>query len=190
MSERHIDDWFVEEVLVHEAALVGFLRVHWREASEIHDLRQEIYARVYEAAMRERPKAVKTFLFTTARNLIIDKARRGKVVCMDTVADFDGLSVYTDEPDAEAVFSSRQELKALAAALDTLPEKCREIVVMRKIEGRPQREVARTLGVAESTVEKQVMKGVKRLADVLYGKGAPFDGERAGRAKRAKRGES
>ena len=180
MPPRDIDEWFVEEVLALEAALIGFLRRHWRNDADIADLRQETYARVYEAAHRGAPRQVKAFVFMTARNLMIDRARRAKVISMETIADFESLAVFTKEPDAEERLSSRQELKALQQALDALPPRCREIVVLRKIKGLSQREVAAALGIAEGTVEKQIAKGVKRLAETLYGAGGDFhDGERA-----------
>ena len=57
------DIWFQREVLPHEAALLRYLRRTWRQQDEIHDLRQEIYARVYEAAAKSRPQSAKSFLF-------------------------------------------------------------------------------------------------------------------------------
>ena len=75
-----LDDWFVREVLVHERALMLFLQRCWTRRDELHDLRQEVYARVYEAAGRSRPTAPKAFLFTTARHLMTDRLRRGRGV--------------------------------------------------------------------------------------------------------------
>lgn len=183
---REVDDWFVRDVLVLEPALMRFLKRHWREPAELADLRQETYARVYEAATKAIPAHAKAFVFMTARNLMIDRARRGRVVSIETVADFEALSVLGDEPSVEVALSSRQELAALCQAIDSLPPRCRDVVVMRKIEGRPQREVARALGIAEGTVEKQVSKGVRRLAEALYGTGQRFAGHRAPRGSTAK----
>ena len=75
-----LDAWFVEEILVHEAALRHYLARHWFNVDERHDLRQEVYARVYQAAAAELPRHPKAFLLTTARPLVVDRARRGKVV--------------------------------------------------------------------------------------------------------------
>ncbi|MBL4837487.1 MAG: RNA polymerase sigma factor [Kordiimonadaceae bacterium] len=183
MPHRHIDDWFTEEVLALEPVLVGFLRRHWRDEADILDLRQETYARVYEAAHKQRPVYAKAFVFRTARNLIIDRARRAQVVSMETIADFESVPVIEDELDAEARLSSRQELKALQRALDLLPPRCREIVIMRKIEGHSQRHVATALGLAQSTVEKQVSKGVRKLADALYGEGGTYANDATPRAR-------
>ena len=49
-----LDDWFVREVLVHERVLMQYLQRCWPHRDELHDLRQEVYARVYEAAGRSR----------------------------------------------------------------------------------------------------------------------------------------
>ena len=75
-----LDRWFAAEVLVHEPALMHFLLKRWNEREDVPDLRQEVYMRVYEAALRERPLSPRAFLFTTARNLLADRIRRQKVV--------------------------------------------------------------------------------------------------------------
>src|SRR5690606_22182416 len=50
-----LDNWFATEILVHEEALLRYLRRCWPHRSEIHDLRQEVYVRVYEAAGKALP---------------------------------------------------------------------------------------------------------------------------------------
>ena len=56
----------------------------------------------------------------------------------------------------------------LQAALDQLPPRCREAVVMRKIEGLPRREIAMRMGIAEKTVRRHIGDGMCALADALY----------------------
>jgi DNA-directed RNA polymerase specialized sigma24 family protein len=46
-----LNDWFTREILVHEGALMRYLLRSWFRREEIHDLRQEIYVRVYEACL-------------------------------------------------------------------------------------------------------------------------------------------
>lgn len=171
------DDWFVAEVLAHEAALTRFLRRRWRESAEIADLRQEVYVRVYEAARASRPRHPRAFLFATARNLMSDRIRRWRIVSMEAVADFEKSNVLLVEDwTPERQESSRQELQRLAQALDRLPPRCREVIWLRRVKGLSQREVAAALDIAEGTVEKQVAKGVRLLADYLRGgEAAPDD---------------
>ena len=168
MDDR-LDDWFAREVLAHEAALSNFLRRCWPYRDDLHDLRQEVYVRVYESAGKAFPTAPKSFLFTTARNLMADRLRRNRVVSIDTVGDFESLNVLVDEVTPERWSSGRQTLKRLAEAFDRLPPRCREVVWLRRVEELPQKDVAMRLGISEKTVEKQIAKGARLIAEYFYG---------------------
>jgi len=167
MADRPIDDWFMREVLPLEPMLTRFLQRNWRNEAEISDLRQEAYARVYEAAQRERPQLVKPFLFQITRNLMIDRLRRQSVVNLESMVDFDWLNVSDDKPSSEAYVAARQELRLLQAALDKLPPRCRQVVLLRKVEGLSQKEVAKHMGITIETVENQVAKGMRLLAQAM-----------------------
>lgn len=167
MADRPIDDWFMREVLPLEPMLTRFLQRNWRNEAEISDLRQEAYARVYEAAQRERPQLVKPFLFQITRNLMIDRLRRQSVVNLESMVDIDWLNVSDDKPSSEAYVAARQELRLLQAALDKLPPRCRQVVLLRKVEGLSQKEVAKHMGITIETVENQVAKGMRLLAQAM-----------------------
>jgi RNA polymerase sigma factor (sigma-70 family) len=170
MAAHPLDDWFIREVLPLEPMLTRFLQRNWRNEAEISDLRQDAYARIYEAALRERPVLVKPFLFQITRNLMIDRLRKQSVVSLETMADFDWLNVSDDKPSSEAYVAARQELRLLQAALDDLPPRCRQVVLLRKVEGFSQKEVAKQMGITIETVENQVAKGVRLLALALGGR--------------------
>ena len=164
-----LDAWFAREILAHEDALVLYLRRCWPQRDDIHDLRQEVYVRVYEAAGKARPAMAKSFLFATARHLMTDRLRRGRVVSIETVGDFESMNVLIDEVSPERRLGARQVLKRLAEAFDRLPDRCREVVWLRRVEELPQKEVASRLGISEKTVEKQVARGMRLLAASFYG---------------------
>jgi RNA polymerase sigma-70 factor (ECF subfamily) len=180
-----LDAWFAQEILVHEQALAYYLRRCWPHRDELHDLRQEVYVRVYESAGKARPTAPKSFLFTTARNLMADRLRRTRVVSIESVGDFEPLNVLIDEVTPERWSSGRQTLKRMADAFDRLPDRCREVVWLRRVEELSQKEVAMQLGITEKTVEKQVAKGMRLIAGYFYGGdgqtvGAPGSAARIG----------
>ena len=172
-----LDAWFASEILVHEQALSYFLRRCWPHRDELHDLRQEVYVRVYEAAGKALPSQPKSFLFATARHLMTDRLRRGKVVSIEPVGDFEALNVLIDEVGPERRLGARQILKRLAEAFDRLPDRCREVVWLRRVDELSQKEVAERLGISEKTVEKQMAKGVRLIAEYFYG-GEPPRAER------------
>jgi RNA polymerase sigma factor (sigma-70 family) len=165
--DEALNSWFAREILVHEAALMRHLNRAWRNRDEVSDLRQEVYLRVYEAAKSTRPTFAKTFLFTTARNLMTDRARRARVVSIESVGDFDDLNVLIEEVSPERHLNARQELKQLGTAFDLLPPRCREVVWLRKVDGISQSEVAERLRISVRTVECQVQKGMRILAHAL-----------------------
>ena len=167
-QSSEVQDWFVREVLPLEGALMQFLRRRRRDATDVDDLRHDIYVRVCEAAHKEIPRPARPFVFAVARNLVIDHARRDHVVPIDAVADIEGLSVAADAPGPENSAIAREELRALQEALDRLPPRCREAVMLRKIEGMPRREIAQRMGIAEKTVRRHIGDGMCALADALY----------------------
>jgi RNA polymerase sigma-70 factor (ECF subfamily) len=164
-----LDNWFVQEILVHEDALMRYLWRAWHRHDEIRDLRQEIYMRIYEAAAKSRPTMAKSFMFTTARHLMTDRRRRARIVSIDAVGDMDALNVLVDELSPERRLGARQELKHLTEAFDRLPDRCREVMWLRRVEELPQKEVALRMGIGEKTVEKQVAKGMRLIAEYFYG---------------------
>jgi RNA polymerase sigma factor (sigma-70 family) len=167
--DESLDLWFAREILAHEGALVRYLTRVWPERSEVHDLRQEVYVRVYEAAAHARPSAPKSFLFTTARHLMTDRVRRGRIVSIEAVGDIESLNVPVDDLTPERRASARQELRCLAHAFAALPPKCREVVWMRRVEELSQRQVAGRLGISEKTVEKHITRGMRFLANRMFG---------------------
>jgi len=167
--DESLDAWFAREILAHEAPLVRYLMRTWHVRDEIHDLRQETYLRVYEAAAKERPRSAKAFLFTTARHLLVDRLRRRRVVSFEPGWDLDELNVLVDEISPERCAGAAEELRALAMAFNDLPPRCKQVVWMRRVEDHSQKEVAARLGIGEAMVEKHIAKAMRRLADAISG---------------------
>jgi RNA polymerase sigma factor (sigma-70 family) len=164
-----LQEWFIREVLPLEAALMQFLRGGWRSKSDTEDLCQDVYVRVCEAARKEIPRPVKPFVFAVARNHLINRVRRDQIVSIEVVADLDTLGIAVDEPGPDRSVMARQELKKLQIALDRLPRRCREAVVLRKIDGLSYREIAARMGISEDTVSEYLSSGMVALADLLHG---------------------
>lgn len=164
-----VEEWFVREVLPLEASLLRFLRRHGRQVADPNDLRQEVYARVFESALSGLPVQARAFVFTAARNLLIDHVRRTHVVALNAVLDMDITPFAIDHITPERQLSAREELGRFQSGLQRLPPRCRQVVEMRKILGLSQREVASRLGIGEDTVERQTLLGMRALTDYMLG---------------------
>jgi RNA polymerase sigma factor (sigma-70 family) len=171
--DEPLDVWFKREILAHEAMLLRYLMRVWPRKHEVLDLRQETYARVYEAALTSRPVSPRAFLFTTAHHLMADRVRHERIVSIEAVGDIEALNVLNDEISAEQHVSARQELKRLAAAMDRLPPRCREVMWLRRVEGLSQKETAERLGVSVKAIEQHVSKGGRLLAEYMLGEDVP-----------------
>jgi RNA polymerase sigma factor (sigma-70 family) len=136
---------------------------------------QEVYVRVYERARDQRPLQPKAFLFATARNLMTDQLRRSRVVSIDTVHEMDGIDAMVDELSPERRVSARQDLGRLAHAFDLLSDKCRDVVWYRRVEGLSQRETADRMGLKEEAIESQLARGIRALAQAIFG--AAYEGK-------------
>lgn len=169
VSATEIDIWFCREVLPLEALLMQYLRRNWANASDIADLRQDVYMRVYEAAQKQIPDSPKAFVLSTARNLLIDRVRRARIVPLETVTDLEALNIASSEVGAERTVMARDALGRLQAAVDRLPPRAREAVVLSKMEGFSRKQIAERMGIAEDTVKHLLVQGMKKLAEALYG---------------------
>ena len=174
------DQWFAEQILPHEVALTRYLNRAWPNPSEIPDLRQDIYVRVYEAAKKSRPQSPRAFLFATARNLLSDHFRRQGVVSMQTSGDLAQLDALVNDVSPEREVAAKQEIHRLALAFDALSDKCRRIVWLRRIDGLSQRQTAERLGLREVAVESQLARGMRALTRAMFG--TPEGGESSGKS--------
>ncbi len=169
--------WFIREVLPLEASLMQFLKHSWRHPEDIDDLCQDVYVRVYESARRQIPAPTKPLVFAIARNLLIDRYRRHRIVPIDGVSDLASLEVAADEPGPDRGTIARDELRLLRDAFRRLPPRSREVLVLKRIENLSRREISARLGIAENTVKAHLVEATRLLADMLHGEDAGLSNE-------------
>ncbi len=141
-----------------------FLHRNWRNKSEVEDLRQDVYARVCEAAKTQIPEKTKSFVLATARNLLIDRIRHEQIVPIDAASDVDLLEIAVDIPSPERGAIARDALRKLQSALDRLSPQEREVIVLRRVDGLSRSEIAARLGLTERQVSEHLAQGMRALA--------------------------
>lgn len=163
--------WFAEEIQPHEQDLRAYLRAKFSSYPDIEDLIQETYARLLQVREQSPAKLGKAYVFATARNAAIDFFRRRKIAIIESIAEIELLPVLEDRPDVAETACRNQELTMLAEAIQSLPDRCRRILTLRKLHGLSHREIATALGISENTVNAQVAIGVVRLREYLQQRG-------------------
>lgn len=169
VEDEELNAWFVREVLPFERALTLYLRRNWRVPEDVLELRQDIYEHTLTGARRGLPGNSRAFVFTVARNHLINQAKRARIVPIKTIADLDAVPREIDIYATERALSARDELRRAKEGIDKLPPKCREIVILHKVDGLTDREAAETLGVSVETVRRQIKLGMKALIDHMLG---------------------
>jgi len=162
-------EWFARQILVHEAQLRGYLKRFLKSRSDVADGIQETYARLLalsDATLLSirHPHA---FLFTAARNVALEWKRRERLIYRDLMAEPSCSGVLDDGPSAYEELHAQQELELLARAVAALPQRCRQVLTLRKLYGLSQKEIAARLGISENTVEKQTANGVRLCASYI-----------------------
>ncbi len=156
--------WFATEVQPHRPALRAWLLARFPTLPDVDDIVQESLSRLVQAREVSPIRSARALLFTTARNLALDTVRRQRVVAFEPITDDTDPSVLTDAADVVASVTKQQELELLTKAVQSLPERVRQIFTLRTAYGLTQKQIAEKLGVSESTVEKQMAAGIRQCA--------------------------
>lgn len=168
---RNLSQWFTQEIHAHDQQLKSYLRGSFPTVRDVEDLVQESYLRVWRRQAIQPIKSAKAFLFTIARRLAIDWIRHDRVEAIDEVEDLASLAVYDYGNSAADAVSRAEIIELFIDAIDALPARCREIVILRKFKLLSARETALRLGVREHTVEMQLTRGNARIRAYLAARG-------------------
>jgi RNA polymerase sigma-70 factor (ECF subfamily) len=170
---------FAELVTRHEKRLWNFLRRFVRERTAAEDLLQEVFLRMIKSAPEWQPTAkVSTWLYTIARNLCTDHARRAAhrdAVSLDggqAAGDGSGPRPLLDRIPAPALGAEseamgREIAVRIDAAVGALPVEQREVFLMREVMDMPFAEIAAAVGSSEPTVKSRMRYALERLRVAL-----------------------
>ena len=150
-------------------SLVRFFKRRRHSSEDAADLAQDTFARLSAADLTEIRKPA-SFLFTTALNLLRDRARSAQVRHAALTVPAEETQLVCPAPRAERVLDGEQRMRVVEAALRELSPKCRAVFVLFHFDGLSQREIADRLRISVSMVEKYVKQAVshceKRLKEL------------------------
>ncbi len=152
--------------------LLGYAARLTGDRAEAEDVAQEAMLRLWRIAAdwRTGEAQVTSWVYRVATNLCTDRLRarqRRRAEALDTVAEPED-----DRPGAVSVMMEADRMAALNTALATLPDRQRQAVVLRHIEGLANPEIAAILEIGVEAVESLTARGKRALAAALAGKRA------------------
>lgn len=137
------------------------------DRAEAEDVAQEALIRLWKqaAAWRQGEAKVTTWLYRVVANLCTDRLRKSKGLALDAVPEPED-----DSASAAEQMQNRARVDALQAGLDTLPDRQKQAVILRHIEGLSNPEIAEIMEIGVEAVESLTARGKRALAKALAGR--------------------
>ena len=181
--DRH--EWFMREVILQEGQLRAVLRRFFPTPIDLSDGIQETYVRLLGLSDEQLVgiRSPSAFLFSVGRNIAIEWARRRRLMPQVTSPAYLAAELPDEGPSALDELSRRQERELMWKAIAALPERCRRVLVLRKLEGLSQKDIAIQLGISENTVEKHAASGTKLCARYCSARGRSIPSAEKSRPK-------
>jgi len=168
LSESTRHQWIAVHILPYEGDVRAWLRRHVYRLTpaDVDDLLQDAYTRLWSADFTRIGNG-RSYLFAVVRNLLIEQARRSRIVPMERLGEIDALRIPSEEPGPDRRVSARQELDRLERIIAALPEQCRRAFQLQKFQHLSLREIALEMNITEKTVEKHLALALLRVLNAL-----------------------
>lgn len=160
-----------EVVRRYYAPLLSFFRRRTRNSPDVEDLVQQVFLRLSQHPHVGAIHNPDAYIFQTAANALRDHARRTTIrrrhLIEAIAAGADGPGAARSALPPERLLQGQESMAQLVAALRELPERTRDIFMLRCFEGLKHAEIARLHGISVRATEKHFAKALAHLAGVV-----------------------
>ncbi len=156
---------FIEEIYrKYWSPLHGFLKKQLLNDAEAADVAQDAYLRMAALDKPEELEQPRAFLYKTARNLLIDRARANATRTRHREAE---CSQHAQNPllapSVEEQAAANEALGVLGAAIESLPPRRRQVFVLHKLHHMSHVEITRELGISRHAVDKHLFRALGQI---------------------------
>lgn len=148
----------------HSDAIFRYCLFKISDREKALDFVQETFTRTWQYLLRgNEVENMKTFLYTTARHIIIDEYRKKKTVSLDDLVNA-GMEPF--EEIEEALYSSFDAARVMES-VHMLPENYSSIILMRYVSDLSVKEIAVIVGESENVISVRIHRGLSKLRELL-----------------------
>lgn len=162
----------LEELLsVEQRVLISWLWKFTHDSRALDDLLQEVYERLLrvDETRAASIESVPGYVFGVCRHVALDWQHRKRSLPIEYVADPELLTMADPQRDVENIVAGQEEIQLVMKEIRRLPARCRRILILVKVFGYSAKEVARDMGIVETTVKKQLQIAAARCTAALEG---------------------
>lgn len=176
LTEKRVAPFDFEEIYVsYFSRMRRFAQEYVLSEEEAENIVQDVFTELWERkVLLTYDINLVAFLFTTIKNRCIDYLRH-KVIVREAVNQLQEeyqlvlkVKLASLELFDQSMLSEQDLEKIITQVIDSLPEKCREIFIKSKMEGKKQKEIAAELNISLKTVENQMNIAYKKLKAELH----------------------
>ncbi len=142
------------------AFLERFLARFFSDRRDIEDVAQEAYLRAYVAEQQKDIEQPKAYLFRIAKNLALTKLTKKSEKITDYLEESGAHMVIEFAASVDSEVEAQEALGLYCEAVAALPEKCRQVFLLRKVHGLAHKEIAKRMSLSVSSVEKYLLRGI------------------------------
>jgi len=144
----------------YQSSLKYFISTYLVNPQDIDDVCQETFLRTYKSSLESEVLKPKSFMFRVAKNLIVSDFRKASTQLNEYVEDIDLVDAKLELDDLENNALAQEKLGVMCEAIAGLPNKCRQVVVMRKVYGLATKDIAKRMNISTITVSNYITKGM------------------------------
>jgi RNA polymerase sigma factor (sigma-70 family) len=135
---------------------------------DVDDILQETLTRALEADKHGPIKYPQSYLYKVSRNMVFrEQQRRAREV----QSEIDEAAIVANAAGTDEAVYYKQTLQVFLESMASLPKAHQRAILLRRVYGLSQKEVAQKMGVSLSSVEKYFAQGIKRCQELMAARG-------------------
>jgi RNA polymerase sigma factor (sigma-70 family) len=149
--------------------LQRFFRSYRLNAADVEDLTQDVFVRLAGPSVQADLRKPASFVFTLARNLVRDRARRLHIKALPKSVAVDTVDLRCGRPTPDQYLELEQHLRSVEQRLNGLKPATRKAFLMHRVHGESHAQIATHMHISASMVEKHIMAATASLQGAMSG---------------------